>query len=177
MKRNLLSVLILALLIVNIVLSAIMMMSVTNTNKRTAELITDIATVMNLELTSPGEAATNLAANNVKPEDTTIYSLGADKMTIPLAVGSDGKQNYLVCRVSFAINTKHADYKKMSALLTEENFNPKAKSIVETVVGQFTADEAKTNIKDLQDEILAEIRKWFGSEMIYEVIISDKQFG
>lgn len=174
MKRNLLSVLVLALVIANIVLSVIMMMSVTNTNKKTAQLITDIATVMNLELTSPGEAASSLAANNVKPEDTSIYSLG--DMTIPLAVGSDGKQNYLVCKVAFSINTKHADYKKKSALLTEENFNPKAKAIVETVVSQFTSDEAKESMNDMQAEILTEIQKWFGSEMIYEVIISDKKF-
>ena len=48
MKKNLLSVLILALLVVNIVLTTIMMLSITKTNSKTAELVTNIATVMNL---------------------------------------------------------------------------------------------------------------------------------
>ena len=54
MKKNLLSILILVLLVVNIALTAVMMISVTGTNKKTADLITSIATVMNLELYEPG---------------------------------------------------------------------------------------------------------------------------
>ena len=63
MKKNLLSVLILVLLIVNIALTSVMMISVTGTNKKTAELVTNIATVMNLELSVPGqeESAVSLA--------------------------------------------------------------------------------------------------------------------
>ena len=50
MKKNLLSVLILVLLVVNIILSVIMMASVVGTNKKTGELVTSIATVLKLEL-------------------------------------------------------------------------------------------------------------------------------
>ena len=48
MKKNLMSVLILALLIVNIVLTVITMVSVTSTNKKTASVVNSIATVLNL---------------------------------------------------------------------------------------------------------------------------------
>ena len=55
MKKNLLTIVILALLLVNIALTAVMMISVTTTNNKTANLVTTIATVMNLELTGgPG---------------------------------------------------------------------------------------------------------------------------
>ena len=54
MKKNLLSILILVLLIVNIALTVVMMISVTGTNKKTGELVTSIATVLNLELYNPG---------------------------------------------------------------------------------------------------------------------------
>ena len=66
MKKNLLSVLILALLVVNIVLTTIMMLSITKTNSKTAELVTNIATVMNLELYGPG----GTAEEQVALEDT-----------------------------------------------------------------------------------------------------------
>ena len=46
MKKNLISVIILALLIVNIVLTAIMMFSVTGASKKTAALVDNIATAL-----------------------------------------------------------------------------------------------------------------------------------
>lgn len=49
MKRNLLSIIILALLVVNIVLSAIMMVSVSSASKKTASLVADIATIVGLK--------------------------------------------------------------------------------------------------------------------------------
>ena len=54
MKKNLLSVLILVLMIVNIALSAVMMTNVISTNKKTAELMDSIGVAMNLELYTPG---------------------------------------------------------------------------------------------------------------------------
>ena len=50
MKKNLLSIIILALLVVNIVLSAIMMISVTSASKKTAALVSDISTIIGLEI-------------------------------------------------------------------------------------------------------------------------------
>lgn len=50
MKNNLLTIIILALLVVNIILSGIMMISFMGTNKKTADLVSDIAAVLNLEL-------------------------------------------------------------------------------------------------------------------------------
>ena len=50
MKKNLLTIIVIALLIVNIVLTGIMMISMMGTNKKTADLVSDIAAVLNLEL-------------------------------------------------------------------------------------------------------------------------------
>ena len=49
MKKNLLSIIILSLLVVNIILTVVMMLSVIKTNSATAELVTDIAGVLELE--------------------------------------------------------------------------------------------------------------------------------
>ena len=79
MKKNLISVIILALLIVNIALTAIMMFSVVGASKKTAALVDNIATATNLELSSgtAGPTAT------VSMADTETYSF-AETMTIPL---------------------------------------------------------------------------------------------
>ena len=81
MKKNLISVIILALLIVNIVLTAIMMFSVTGASKKTAALVDNIATALNLELSSGTEGAG--AEEAVSMADTETYSF-AEPMTIPL---------------------------------------------------------------------------------------------
>ena len=61
MKKNLMTVLILALLIVNIALTGVMLVSIVGTNKKTAQLVDNITTAMNLELTVPGaEGTTNV---------------------------------------------------------------------------------------------------------------------
>ena len=175
MKRNLLSVLILALLIVNIVLSVVMMMNVTGTNKKTAQLVTDIATVMNLELTSPGEGTAALAASNVPLEDIEVYAL--DSMTIPLAKDTDGKQNYIVCKISFSLNTKHADYKKKSGQILEGKLDTMIQDTIITVVNSYTLEDANSNMTGLKAEILSEVQKLIGSDMIFGVNIGDVKWG
>lgn len=67
MKKNLMTVLILALLIVNIVLTSVMLISIVGTNKKTAQLVDNITTAMNLELTVPGaESAANVSLTDTE---------------------------------------------------------------------------------------------------------------
>ena len=49
MKKNLLSIIILALLVVNLGMTGFMMLSVMTTNSKTAKLISDIAAALELE--------------------------------------------------------------------------------------------------------------------------------
>ena len=106
MKKNLMTVLILALLVVNIVLTSVMLVSIVGTNKKTAQLVDNITTAMNLELTVPGDEETT----NVALTDTEVYNI-ADSMTIPLKSEAGAKQDYIMFDVSLSINKKHKDYK------------------------------------------------------------------
>ena len=56
MKKNLMTVLILALLIVNIALTGVMLVSIVGTNKKTAQLVDNITTAMNLTIPLKREA-------------------------------------------------------------------------------------------------------------------------
>ena len=56
MKKNLLSVIILALLVVNIVLTSIMMVSVMGTMKKSSKLIDGISSALALEVNETGAA-------------------------------------------------------------------------------------------------------------------------
>ena len=165
MKRNMLSVLILALLIINIVLTGVMMFSVVNTNKKTAELVNNVASVLNLEL---GEADQQAA---VSVADLVIYNIS--QMTIFMK-STDGADHYVNFNISFMMNSKDKDYDKYGSTIAEkENL---LKSIVNDVVGSYTIDEFKADFDGIEDEILQAIQTRFDSKFIYEVAISEEKY-
>ena len=171
MKKNLLSVVILALLVVNLILTGIMMFSCFSANKKTAALVNDIASVLDLELTGGGSNAEEVAAVSVA--DTEIYNI-ADAMTVALRPSEDGKEHYCMCEVSFSMNKTHEDYETMSPMVaTQES---KIRSIIIGVIGGYTKEEAQANQKAIESEILEQVQQMFGSNFIYEAYFRDVKF-
>lgn len=182
MKKNLLSLLILVLLIVNIAMTAVMMISVTGTNKKTAELITSIATALNLELYTPN----GKPVADVPLSETEAYDIA--EMMVPLSastvVGPDGtitssKRSYLIFTLTLQQNTKHKDYKKMGG---SENLDSKKSLVTDAVtrvVGAHTLEECQTqeDLDSIREEILTEIQKLFGSDFIYKIGLSGIKYG
>lgn len=179
MKKNLLSVIILALLLVNIILTAVMMFSVTSTNRKVADLVTNIATVMNLELTTPGQED---EASAVSLADTEVYAI-TGSMTMPLAteVNAEGnsKQGYLVCNISFSLNTKHDDYKTYGSAEAMGSREELIKDAINTIVSKHTASELQSDagLEGLKAEILKAVQDLFQSDFIYKVSISEVKYG
>ena len=173
MKKNLLSILILALLIVNIVLTTILLISVAGPSKKTANLVDTIATVMNLELTGAGGEE-----QETKPEvslaDTYVYNITGN-LTIPLAKDANGKQGYMIFNIAFSCNTKHPDYKTYSETLS--TYEPLIKDAVGNVISPHTEEECRANMDKMKEEILDAVNKLFDSDFIYNVALSEVKFG
>lgn len=168
MKKNLLSIIILALLIVNIVLTSIMMFSVTGTSKKTAALVNDIAAVLDLELEA-NKANDENQVVEVAMEDMEVYEL-SEKLTIPCKKGEDGKDHYYIANVSLSMNTKDSGYKKYKDTLeTKESL---IESEIYEVFSDYTLDEVVADTEGIKKEILARIQKMFDSEFIYKVSFS-----
>ena len=171
MKKNLLSVVILALLVVNLILTGIMMFSCVSANKKTAALVNAIASVLDLELPGGGSNAEEVAAVSVA--DTEIYNI-ADAMTVALRPSEDGKEHYCMCEVSFSMNKTHEDYETMSPMVaTQES---KIRSIIIGVIGGYTKEEAQANQKAIESAILEQVQQMFGSNFIYEAYFRDVKF-
>lgn len=167
MKKNLISIIILALLIVNIVLTAVMMLSVTGAARRTSAFIDNVATALNLELT----AQTDSGEREVVPiENTATYSI-SEKMTIPLKDSIDDEGNrtshFCMASISFSINKKNDGYKKYTEDLSPQE--ERIKDMINTVFAQYTLEEAKGNEETLKAEILGEIQKIYDSDFIFDV--------
>lgn len=173
MKKNLLSILILVLLIVNIALTVVMMISVTGTNKKTGELVTSIATVLNLELYNPG----GIPVADVPLSETETYDM--TEMMIPLKrstiVNEDGttevssKQPYIMFTPSIYQNMKHEDYKAYGGAEKMATRATMIQDVITGVVREHTLEECQEDLDSIRDEILAEIQKLFDSNFIFKI--------
>lgn len=166
MKKNLLSIVILALLIVNLVLTSIMMFSVLSTNKKTGAVVADIASILKLELGTEEEQE----AAAVSMEDTAFHDM-EEELTIMLAkdpLDEEAKEHFVLVQVSLSMDTTNKDYKTYG-----ENINDnQIAGVMQEVFGKYTADEVQPRSEDIKEEILAEIQKLYGSEFIYKVTFS-----
>ncbi len=168
MKRNLLSIIILALLVVNLVLTSIMMVNVSSASKKTAALVGEIAEVLKLEL-SDGAGA-GAMRSDVPMEDIEVYSI-ADEMTIPLKTGEDGTPHYCLVSVSLSMNTKSDGYKAFGAdLSTKESL---ITGEIYDVIGGYTWEEAQSNKDLMREDILRRIQAMFDSDFIFQVSFSE----
>ena len=172
MKKNLLSILILGLLIVNIVLTTIMMVSVIGTNSKTGELVSSIAAVMNLEYYDPdGEAS-----GGVPLSQTATYSL-ADRLMIQLKPSVDENGNagasMIIFYMSLAMDTENKDYEALGQPETLAGLEIQIKDTVASVVQDYTEQECRENFEQIKAEILIALQDLFQSNFIYKVSISD----
>ena len=169
MKKNLLSVLILVLLVVNIILSVVMMTSVIGTNKKTGELITSIASVLKIELYNPG----GVAVTDVPMSDTEIYTI--TKLMIPVNK-ADGKQAYVIFDLGLQQNMKHKDYKKQGGAEKLKSYETVVTDAVNTVVSRYTQEEFRQDVEGVREQILKAVQELFSSDFIYRVSISNIQY-
>lgn len=168
MKKNLLSIIILALLVVNIVLTSVMMFSVMNTNQKTASLVGDIATALALDFSDPTQKE---AQETIPMADVATYKFD-EQLTITLKDSGDGKDHYFVTSVSFSMNKKDKGYKKYGETIAEQA--DLLKSSVYGIVSNYTVEDLRAdNNKAAADEILKQIQTMYDSEFIFEVNFID----
>ena len=173
MKKNLISIIILALLIVNIALSAIMMFAVVGASRKTSALVDNIATALHLELTAGGVGG-EAEKEAIPMSDIDTYDI-SEKMTVPLKVetNADGEEevHYFISNITLSMNTKDKGYKTYGSDLA--NRESLIKGEINDVISQHTIDDARNNQDLLREEILERIQKLFDSEFIFNVTFSD----
>lgn len=163
MKKNLLSIIILALVFVNMVMTAIVMFSTTGAMNKASKLMTDITTIVKLEKDAD---ALGTGDNSINIEDIVVYDI-ADKMTITLFPGEDGKAHYYVTSISLSINKKHEDYKALySQIEAKESI---IKSIINECISSYTYEQALSGQALMKSNILKRIQDLFNSDFIYDV--------
>ncbi len=172
MKKNMISIVILALLIVNIVVSAITLASVMGTNRKTAALVTDIAAAIKLDL---GENAIEEEAVSVSMADVVTYDIV--EMVIPLKKGMtadgvvDAKDHFVQISLTLSMNSKDEDYELYGDLTTRESL---IKGEIHDVIAGYTVDEVRDReiLHEIEEQILERVQTLFDSQFIYNVTVT-----
>ncbi len=169
MKKNLVTVITLALVLVNLVLTVILTISIVPETKKANELITKVCGAIDLDL----ESGSATSGENVPIENLEVYNV-EDKMTINLKKGEDNKDHFAIITVSLSINKEHDDYKKLQPQLAEKKNLIKAE--INSVVSNYTIEEIKSNQQAVEEELLKNLQKMFGSDFIVSVGFPDAQY-
>jgi flagellar FliL protein len=184
MKKNLLTVLILALLIVNIVLTSVMLISIVGVNAKTGALVGNIGVALNLELTESGQETQEEEVSALDLEEVDLG--GVTIMLKPEEIKTDEaaatepstapKSAYMLFNVALQLNTTSPDYEEING----EFITGKKNLIISTindVVGSHTLEECKSNQPALKAEIKQAIRNLLQSDVVYEISLSEVKFG
>ncbi len=163
MKKNLMSVVILALVLVNLILTAVLTITVLPETKKANALITQVCSAINLELES-GSVTSD--ASSVPIDKLATYDI-SDSMTINLKDSGDGKDHYAVITVSLFMNKDSKGYKSFGESMEEKK--NLVMSEITSVVSGFTYDEFKSDQQGVQDAIVADLQKLFDSDFIVSV--------
>lgn len=158
MKKNLMSIIIMALVLANLILTAILAFTIIPQTKKSNELIDQVCSAINIEL----EGGQNKDTSAVPIEDIEVYNI-TDSFTVNLAPGQDGKKHYAIFSVGLSMNTKSDGYKAYGGAegLTEKETI--IRSEINSIVSAYTVEEFGADAqKAVKQEILEAMQDMFG---------------
>lgn len=165
MKKNLMSVLILVLCLVNLVFNALIVFTLLPQSKQLNNMITDVCQAINLNLKS-GSAT---GADSVPPEEIEVYNVAAgEKLTVSVSGGG-----YVQFTVSLSLNTNSDNHDVYtSEVLTSQDSI--ITSSIRNIISSYTLAEIqdKDKFADITDEMLAELQTMYGKDYVIAVNIA-----
>lgn len=170
MKKNLMSVLIMALVFVNVILSAVIMITLVPATKQSNELVTKVCNAIDLEL----ESGKVYNANTIPVDQLEIVKItGEEAGTFNLKnTPGDKDMHYAVADVSISLNKQDDDYGTLQPQI--EGKVDLLKEIVSKTFMKYTYEEVITS--DGQDEVreamLEQMQDLFDSDFIVAVTIN-----
>lgn len=164
MKKNLITVIILALCVVNLILNIMLVFVCMPSAKKTNNLITEIASVMNLELES------SKGKNSVALEN--IATLDLDKQVVNLKDDGSGTSHFVQVGITLELDNSAEDYTQLNTVLTNSKgavFDEARNVIQAYTYAEITDQKVQEKVKS---KILENLQKKYGTRCIYNVSFS-----
>jgi flagellar FliL protein len=160
MRKNILTIIILAMCLINIVLSAVLIFVMVPTANKSIALVNKVAQIIDLELESPENAISNIGVSDIE-----TYLID-ERLTCILAK-SDNEDHYAVLYLSLSLNKTHDDYLELQPLIKQYENN--MKEIVSDEFAKYTIDEARAIKDNIRDQVTIRIQELFQSDFVINV--------
>ncbi|MDE6434358.1 MAG: flagellar basal body-associated FliL family protein [Lachnospiraceae bacterium] len=164
MRKNLITVIILALCVVNLILNIIIVFVCMPSAKKVNSLITDIASVLSLELKSDNAQPT------VSLKDMATYSV--DAQVVNLKDDGSGDKHFVQVGLTLGLNSASKDYEDLNVALTDASgvVFDEARNIIQTYTYDEISDQATQ--EKIKEKILDDLQKKYATDCIYSVSFS-----
>lgn len=175
MKKNILTVVVIALCLINLALSAVVVFSLVPMANRTNDLITQVASVIQLELEDP--KADSITAVPVADREALEPIGGEDEVTVNLKKDDPKSSHYAMYdTVTLTVNKAAKDYKTVTGLIATNNTY--IMECVTTTLAQCTLDELQNDAdrSELKKEIINKLNDYFDTSIICDVVVNNLKY-
>lgn len=157
MKKNILTIFILSLSVVNLVLTGLIVFTLVPTTNRINNLVGQVASIIDLELESPVETSRPI---NISVDDMEVYNIENSELTINLKTDADGKQRYVtIDKVSLSLYKDSKDYSKLNSKLAD-NESIICEFVTNTFM-EYTFSEARDNVDAIKENIVNKLKSYY----------------
>ena len=164
MKKNLITIIILALCVVNLILNVMLVFVYMPSAKKTNNLITEIASVLDLELES------KYGRSDVDLENMASYNIEAQ--VINLKDNDSGEKHYVQVGLTLGLDKGSKDYETLNTVLADAEgavFDQARNVIQNYTYEEVTDQDTQEKIKKL---ILESLQNKYSTQCIYSVSFS-----
>lgn len=173
MKKNILTIIIMALTVINVILTAVVLFSAVPAMNRTNNLIKKITEVVDLELESDEQAKDNTVS--IKDRENHQITSSAGTLTINLKKSEGGKGHWAqLDSVYVTVNKEGEDYKSLVKNLEEKQSD--VLTIVSDTIGSMDYETVSAQRNEMKLEIVEKLQKHFESESIIDVSFDNLRF-
>lgn len=173
MKKNIFTIIIMALTLINVILTAVVLFSAVPAMNRTNNLIKKITEVVDLELESDEQAEDQTVS--IKDRENHQFTSSAGTLTINLKKSSNGKEHWAqLDSVYVTVNKAGEGYDDLVANLTDKESD--VLTIVSDVIGSMDYETVSSNKDELKSQIVEKLQKHFESDCIIDVSFDNLRF-
>ena len=167
MKKNILTIVIMASTVVNLILTIVMVFSIIPAMNKTNKLVDKVASVIDLEIEKEEEAAYSV-------EDLEAYDIPFEsKQTINLKKDPDNEDHFVVIEgIVVSFNKEADDYDKISESVKAANVY--VSDFVKEAISEQTISTLNENT--VKEQALAKIQEFYDSKCIVRISLTGYMF-
>ena len=166
MKKNILTIIVMAVSIVNLVLGIVLVFSIVPASNKTAALVDKVASVIDLNIDDPNSEEQDYTIDDLVAYTKTYDS--AVNINLKKDVGDDSNHYAQLAGFTISFNSKADDKKVSESIQTNDIY---VDDIVKETLGSYTA--TTLDLVKVRSEIVKKIQEKYNTKAVVEISLKD----